>query len=208
MPAHAGQLLVQDRRGACEVRHHEIVEVEPCLAHQRTQCVCAPQPAKARGGEGAHAHNLRGGVGGRRCGVEPGCYALVAKILVCREANGELRIFAFSCAAVILVPPFGRRNQSLAPSVAPGNASITPMRHCRSSRPVCPAPTVEWQGVTTVRTSADDRVVSGSIGKGRLWCRPWLRPETGRRCGRVRPEKFSACERAGGDRSVTPPVLS
>jgi hypothetical protein len=82
------------------------------------------------------------------------------------------------------------------------------MRHCRSSRPVCPAPTVEWQGVTTVRTSADDRVVSGSIGKGRLWCRPWLRPETGRRCGRVRPEKFSACERAGGDRSVTPPVLS
>jgi hypothetical protein len=57
------------------------------------------------------------------------CYAFVSKILVCREANGELRIFALSCAAVILVPPFGRRNQSLAPSVSAGDTSITPMRH-------------------------------------------------------------------------------
>ena len=50
--------------GPDEVRHHEVVEVEPCLAHERTQRVGAPQAAQARGRKGAHAHNLRGGVGG------------------------------------------------------------------------------------------------------------------------------------------------
>ena len=64
VPAHARQLRVRDRRGPREVGHHEIVEVEPCLAHQRTQRVGAPQAAESRGRKGAHAHNLRGGVGG------------------------------------------------------------------------------------------------------------------------------------------------
>ena len=61
------------------------------------------------------------------------CYPLVSKILVCREANGELRIFAFSCAAVILVPPFGRRNQSCPASSPRSAASITPTGHSPGS---------------------------------------------------------------------------
>ena len=51
----AGQRLVPHRRGPDEERHHEVVEVEPRLADERAQRVGAPQPAEARGGEGAHA---------------------------------------------------------------------------------------------------------------------------------------------------------
>ena len=90
--------------------------------------------------------------------------------------------------------------------VAHGTPSITPRGHSVPVRPSRLDRRVA--GVTAVGPAPTTRVVSGSIGKGRLWCRPWLRPETGRRCGRVRPEKFSACERAGEDRSVTPLVLS
>jgi hypothetical protein len=64
------------------------------------------------------------------------CYPLVSKIRVCRDANGELRIFAFSCAAVILVPPFGRRNQSYPASSRRRGASITPTGHSAGFRPV------------------------------------------------------------------------
>ena len=40
--------------GPDEERHHEVVEVEPRLAHERAQRVGAAQPAEPRGGEGAH----------------------------------------------------------------------------------------------------------------------------------------------------------
>ena len=52
--AHPGQLLVRDRRRADEVRHHEVVEVEPRLAHEPAQRIRTAQAAQACGGEGAH----------------------------------------------------------------------------------------------------------------------------------------------------------
>ena len=44
---HPGQLLVRERLGCDEERHHELVEREPRLAHepaQRTRAAEAPQP--------------------------------------------------------------------------------------------------------------------------------------------------------------------
>ena len=44
---------------ADEERHHEVVEVEARLAHERAQGVGAPQSAQPRGGKRAHASRLR-----------------------------------------------------------------------------------------------------------------------------------------------------
>ena len=52
--AHPGQLLVRNGRRPDEVRHHEVVEVEPRLAHEPAQGVGAAEAAKPRRGEGAH----------------------------------------------------------------------------------------------------------------------------------------------------------
>ena len=54
-----------------EERHHEVVELEPRLADERAQRVGAPQPAQARGGEGAHAEQVTS-ARGRDSGGQPG----------------------------------------------------------------------------------------------------------------------------------------
>ena len=51
-----------------------------------------------------------------------------------KGANGELRSLRFSSAAVILVPPFGRRNQSPGSSSDRNEPSITRARHSRLIR--------------------------------------------------------------------------
>ena len=57
--AHPGQILVPNRRGPGEERQHEVVEVEPRLAHQAPEGIGSTQPPEACRRECAHADTVR-----------------------------------------------------------------------------------------------------------------------------------------------------
>ena len=187
--------------GADEERHHEVVEVEPRLAHERRSASVRRRRRRRVAGKALTPTIYaarRGGSPPPR--VEP--RATRSRIRTCRDANGELRIFRFSSAAVILVPPFGRRNQSAAIIGRRGSTVHHPEGAFAPGRLLCPGLSVRWNGLSRNAVASEDWLADeptrptsrsgGRFRKGRLWCRPWLRPETGRRCGRVRPESVRA----------------
>ena len=54
-----GQVVVRKGHGPNEEGHHEVVEVEPGLAHEVADAARAAQPAQACHRKSAHANNLR-----------------------------------------------------------------------------------------------------------------------------------------------------